>query len=224
MEQFQSRLGHRFSDPALLQRALRHRSAGKDNNERLEFLGDAILGYIIASHLHQRFPNASEGELSRLRAALVQQATLAGIARELRLGENLILGAGELKSGGANRDSILADALEALICALYLDAGMERCRACVQQWFGARLGEDRVLQTHKDAKTRLQEFLQAERQPLPVYEVREICGKDHQQEFVIACTIPGLGASFDGRGQSRKLAEQQAAQTALDRIRPGAGS
>jgi len=222
LDKLQSRLGHRFGDTALLQRALRHRSAGKDNNERLEFLGDAILGFIISHHLHQRFPQASEGELSRLRAALVQQATLAEIARELQLGAHLILGAGELKSGGASRDSILADALEALICALYLDAGMERCMDCVRQWFGVRLGEDKVMQPQKDAKTRLQELLQARRQPLPVYEVVEISGKDHQQVFVIACTLPALRESFRGSGHNRKLAEQLAAQAALDKL--GAGT
>jgi len=218
LDKLQSRLGHQFGDPVLLQRALRHRSAGKDNNERLEFLGDAILGFIISSHLHQCFPQASEGELSRLRAALVQQATLADIARELQLGAHLILGAGELKSGGATRDSILADALEALICAIYLDAGMERCMDCVRTWFGVRLGEDRVIQPQKDAKTRLQELLQARRQPLPVYEVLEIKGKDHQQVFVIACNIPIIGESFCGSGHNRKVAEQMAAQAALDRL------
>lgn len=218
MDNLQSRLGHRFGDTALLQRALRHRSAGKDNNERLEFLGDAILGFIISNHLHQCFPQASEGELSRLRAALVQQATLAEIARELQLGPHLILGAGELKSGGASRDSILADALEALICALYLDAGMERCMECVRQWFGAKLGVDKVMHPQKDAKTRLQELLQARRQPLPLYEVVEIGGKDHQQVFVIACTLPASGESFRGSGHNRKLAEQLAAHAALEKL------
>jgi ribonuclease-3 len=146
--------GYQFKDPDLLARALRHRSAGRDNNERLEFLGDAVLGFIVADFLCVSFPNATEGDLSRIRAALVQQATLAAIARELRLGDSLILGPGELKSGGAKRDSILADALEALICAIYLDGGLEQCRTLVQAWFEPRLAEHQRPEAGKDAKTR----------------------------------------------------------------------
>jgi ribonuclease III len=215
LDRFQSRLGYSFREPALLQRALRHRSAGKDNNERLEFLGDAVLGFVISSHLHKCLPEASEGELSRLRAELVQQNTLAGIARELQLGEFLILGPGEIRSGGAARDSILADALEALISALYLDGGLELCTALISRWFGGRLYAPDQLRPGKDAKTRLQELLQARHQSLPIYEVLTISGRDHQQLFTVACTVPGLGAALQGQGPNRKVAEQQAALEAL---------
>lgn len=207
--------GYRFKDPTLLARALRHRSAGRDNNERLEFLGDAILGFIVADFLSTEFPVASEGELSRIRAALVQQATLAAIARELRLGESLILGPGELKSGGAKRDSILADALEALICAIYVDGGLERCRELVQSWFQPRLAEHQRPDAGKDAKTRLQELMQARKLPLPAYEIHEISGKEHEQKFSVACRVALLDAPVLGTGSSRKLAEQNAAEAVL---------
>jgi ribonuclease III len=215
LDKLKTRLGYQFKDPALLTRALRHRSAGRENNERLEFLGDAVLGFIIADFLSTRFPVASEGELSRIRAALVQQATLAAIARELRLGDSLILGPGELKTGGANRDSILADALEALICALYLDAGMDACRELVQAWFAPRLTEHQQPEAGKDAKTRLQELMQARKLGLPVYEVKEITGKEHEQKFVVSCRVALLDAPVNGSGNSRKLAEQNAAEAAL---------
>ncbi|HEY0963381.1 MAG TPA: ribonuclease III [Pseudomonadales bacterium] len=207
--------GYQFKDPALLARALRHRSAGRDNNERLEFLGDAVLGFIVADYLSIQFPAASEGELSRIRAALVQQATLAAIARELRIGESLILGPGELKSGGAKRDSILADALEALICAIYLDGGLETCRAIVQSWFQPRLAEHQRPDAGKDAKTRLQELMQARKLGLPVYEIHEVSGKEHEQTFSVACRVALLDAPVLGTGSSRKLAEQNAADTVL---------
>jgi ribonuclease-3 len=210
-----TRLGYQFKDPALLARALRHRSAGRDNNERLEFLGDAVLGFIIADFLIERFPTAAEGELSRIRAALVQQATLASIARELKLGESLTLGPGELKTGGANRDSILADALEALISALYLDAGLDACRALVQSWFIPRLAEHQRPDAGKDAKTRLQEALQARRLALPVYEIQEVRGKEHEQVFVVGCRVALLDAPVSGTGHSRKIAEQNAAEAVL---------
>lgn len=214
MESLYYRLGYRFTDPLLLARALRHRSAGRDNNERLEFLGDAVLGFVIAEALFVRFPNAPEGDLSRVRASLVQQATLAAIARDLKLGEHLILGPGELKTGGGSRDSILADALEALISAIYLDGGMAVCSATVLRWLGPRL-VDLNEDAGKDAKTRLQEFLQAKRAPLPVYGVREITGEDHQQTFVVTCDVPLLKETLIGSGSSRKIAEQNAAQAAL---------
>lgn len=218
MEKLTARLGYQFRDPALLARALRHRSAGKDNNERLEFLGDAVLGFIIADMLSARFPSATEGELSRVRAALVQQATLAAIARDLHLGESLALGPGELKTGGANRDSILADALEALICALYFDAGMDRCRELVQSWFIPRLPAQQKPDSGKDAKTRLQELLQARKGALPVYEIQEISGKEHQQTFVVSCRVALLGEAVVGTGPSRKVAEQNAAEAVLARL------
>lgn len=207
--------GYRFKDSALLARALRHRSAGRDNNERLEFLGDAVLGFLVADFLCVQFPNAAEGELSRIRAALVQQATLAAIARDLRLGESLILGPGELKSGGAKRDSILADALEALICAIYLDGGLEQCRALVQAWFQPRLAEHQRPDAGKDAKTRLQELMQARKLALPVYEIHDVSGKEHEQTFTVACRVSPLATPVLGTGSSRKLAEQAAAEAML---------
>ncbi len=215
MDKIKTRLGYQFKDPALLARALRHRSAGRDNNEKLEFLGDAILGFIIADFLCEQRPTAAEGELSRLRAALVQQATLASIARDLQLGASLILGPGELKTGGANRDSILADALEALICAIYLDAGMDACRKLVQAWFMPRLAEQERPDAGKDAKTRLQEALQAKKLALPVYEIQEISGKEHEQMFVVSCRVSLLTAPVSGKGHSRKVAEQNAAEAVL---------
>lgn len=214
-DRFFKQIDYSFTDVDLLRLALSHCSAGRNNNERLEFLGDSILGFIIAEELYRRFPAASEGELSRQRAGLVQKGTLAGIARELGLGEFLILGSGELKSGGANRESILADALEALICALYLDAGLEVCRGKVVHWFGARLQGLDLEEPPKDAKTRLQEYLQARRQHLPAYEVREVSGKDHEQIFSVLCDVAGLDEPVTGYGSSRREAEQQAAEHAL---------
>jgi ribonuclease-3 len=218
LDNLEARLGYQFKDPALLARALRHRSAGKDNNERLEFLGDAVLGFVVADFLFAHYPSASEGELSRVRAALVQQATLAAIARELRLGESLALGPGELKTGGAKRESILADALEALISALYLDGGLEACRALVRRCFMPRLVALQQPDATKDAKTRLQELLQAKKLALPIYEVQEISGKEHQQHFVVTCRVALLGTPVSGTGHSRKVAEQNAAEAALSSL------
>ena len=209
------RLDHPFANHDLLKLALRHCSAGRDNNERLEFLGDAILGFIISEELYRRFPAAREGELSRLRADLVQKGTLAGIARELELGDYLTLGSGELKSGGAKRESILADALEAVISALYLAAGMEACRTRVLAWFAGRLSSLSLDTPPKDPKTRLQEYLQSRRQALPRYEVREVSGRDHEQVFAVRCAVAVLDQAITGHGSSRREAEQQAAREAL---------
>lgn len=213
--QLTGKLGHEFGDRNLLKLALSHCSAGKSNNERLEFLGDSILGFIIGEELYRRFPEAREGELSRLRAGLVQRSTLADIARELQLGEHLILGSGELKSGGANRESILSDALEAVICALYLDAGLELCRRLVLRWFAGRLDEIGMLSPPKDPKTRLQEYLQSRKLKLPHYEVTQISGKDHQQVFSVSCDVAVLGKPVTGLGGNRREAEQRAAELAL---------
>lgn len=215
MKALQARLAHQFADISLLQRALTHRSAGKQNNERLEFLGDAVLGLVVSQLLYQRFPGASEGELSRLRARLVQQATLAGLARHLRLGEHLILGQGERQSGGVDRDSILADAFEALLCALFIDGGLELCRDRVAQWMAPLLDQDVPTEPLKDAKTRLQEYLQARHQPLPAYSIVEVGGAGHQQEFRVTCEVSLLAGPAAGSGSSRKEAEQQAASVAL---------
>lgn len=213
-------IAYQFRDRTLLKLALSHRSSGKLNNERLEFLGDSILGFIVADTLCKRFPDASEGELSRLRAQLVKKSTLAEIARELKLGEALILGAGESKSGGAQRESILADALEALVSAIYLDAGMTPCCEEVLLWLDSRLAGleagDRL--PGKDAKTRLQEYLQAQKLPLPEYLLSDTSGKDHEQEFTVSCKIDLLETAVEGRGSSRRDAEQQAAAAILERL------
>lgn len=214
------KISHAFEDEALLKLALSHRSFGKVNNERLEFLGDSILDFIISEILYQRFPQASEGELSRLRAELVKKHTLADIARELSLGESLILGLGESKSGGAKRDSILADALEAVVSAIYLDAGIGACRDEVLAWFGSRISllesDDEI--SGKDAKTRLQEFLQSKKLTLPQYSVSELEGKDHEQQFTVSCKVDLFKKSFKGQGASRREAEQQAAGIILKEL------
>jgi ribonuclease-3 len=215
VEKLYSKIAYQFKNPALLAKALRHRSIGKDNNERLEFLGDAVLGLIVAEYLCKQFPDADEGDLSRIRASLVQQSTLAAIARELHLGDYLQLGQGELKTGGADRESILADAFEALVCALYLDAGLSVCAATIENWFAARLNVMDALTQVKDPKTRLQELLQALKAPLPVYAVIKVTGKDHLQNFVVSCTIKLLGQTVTGTGNNRRLAEQNAATAAL---------
>jgi ribonuclease-3 len=209
------KLQHEFKDPALFRQALTHCSAGKHNNERLEFLGDAVLGLTVSELLYERYPDASEGQLSRIRATLVQQSTLATIARSLRIGEVLVLGAGELKSGGANRDSILADALEALISALYLDGGLAVCRAHIALWFEPLLTELKPVEQGKDPKTTLQEIMQARKLALPVYSVIETRGKDHEQVFVVQCTVVLLQDPVKGTGVTRKVAEQQAAASVL---------
>lgn len=219
------RLGHRFREPALLLNALTHRSAGGRNNERLEFLGDAILGLVIAEALYLRYPEASEGELSRLRAALVRKQTLAELARDLDLGEHLRLGSGELKSGGYRRESILADALEAIFGAVYLDGGFAACTAVIQALYAARLAalpaEPLAV---KDFKTRLQEHLQARRLGLPDYAVVSVRGSAHDQVFEVECRLADLERRARGKGRSRRHAEQQAAQRMLELLGADAGS
>lgn len=210
------RLGHEFSDPALLAQALTHRSSAGDNNERLEFLGDSLVNFIIAEALYRKFPEAEEGQLSRLRAHLVRGATLAEIAAEFRLGNHLRLGSGELKSGGWRRESILADALEAVIGAIFLDAGVQACRCCVLTWYTSRLDELTLRRTVKDAKTRLQEHLQARQRSLPVYETVSVEGQAHAQRFTVSCTVETLAAPTFGEGGSRRQAEQCAAAKALE--------
>ncbi|MEW5756952.1 MAG: ribonuclease III [Pseudomonadota bacterium] len=210
------KLGYRFKDTTLLATALTHRSAGGLNNERLEFLGDAILNFLIAEYLYHRFPAYKEGQLSRLRASLVNGETLAELARDLELGEYLILGPGELKSGGFRRDSILADALEAVFGAVYLDGGMAPAKQIIMAVFAdvlERMSPDLVL---KDAKTRLQEYLQGRRLPLPEYELVSVEGESHDQHFVIRCRVSSIGhEEFLGEGSSRRKAEQAAAEAVL---------
>jgi ribonuclease-3 len=211
------KLPWRFRDPALAQLALTHRSIGKPNNERLEFLGDALLGAVIAEMLYDAHPKASEGELSRLRAQLVNGQALAELARELELGDELRLGPGELKSGGFRRDSILADAFEALIAAVYMDAGFDACRTVVQELFRERIAAMR--RSSKDAKTRLQEWLQARGLPLPNYELLGSEGDDHAKVFEVSCSIAEpLVLAAQSNASSRRAAEQDAAETVLARL------
>ena len=210
-------LNYRFRDPVLAQLALTHRSIGKPNNERLEFLGDALLGAVIAEMLYEVHPNASEGELSRLRAQLVNGQALALVARELELGDELKLGPGELKTGGFRRDSILADAFEALVAAVYLDSGFEACREVVRGLFAERIAALR--RSSKDAKTRLQEWLQAGGWPLPQYELTASHGEDHAKTFDVSCVISEpLPLQAEARGASRRAAEQDAAETVLNQL------
>lgn len=214
-----ARLQHAFERPELLRLALTHRSHSSDNNERLEFLGDALLNLIIAEALYRRFPELREGALSRLRATLVRGETLAEIAREFQLGQLLLLGAGEKRSGGEERESILADAMEAIVAAIYLDAGMDSAAAAVGAWYAGRLAKLNPAVTHKDAKTELQEFLQARRCALPNYIVIDVSGDQHRQRFEVQCEADGLLAPVTGKGASRRTAEQQAARAALQRLR-----
>ncbi|MAT92457.1 MAG: ribonuclease III [Halioglobus sp.] len=212
-------LNYSFSDRQLLDLALTHRSCGGKNNERLEFLGDSILNHLIAEALYRRFPRAREGELSRMRAALVRGATLAQVARELELGQYLRLGAGERKSGGFRRASILADALEAVLGAILLDSGVEACRRCVEQWFAGRLAEvEAAGSAGKDSKTRLQELLQGRSSPLPEYELVAVEGEDHDQRFRVACRVREPQLVAEGSGSSRRRAEQAAAGQALEML------
>jgi ribonuclease-3 len=211
------RLGYQFQNPDLLEQALTHRSASKQhNNERLEFLGDAQLSQVISRWLFERFPDASEGQLTRMRASLVRGQTLAELAREMQLGDELKLGAGELKSGGFRRESILADALEAIIGALLLDAGNQVCRERLLDWFAPRLAQVTPQGAHKDAKTRLQEWLQARQFSLPVYELVEVTGQPPKQVFQMVCRLEAQDRNFVAEGSSRRRAEQQAAEQALD--------
>ncbi|GAA0709121.1 ribonuclease III [Dokdonella soli] len=206
-------LGHRFVDPQLLERALTHRSAGHANNERMEFLGDALVNLFVAELVYERHPRADEGEMTRLRAALVNGAALAEIARAEEIGERLHLGPGELKSGGFRRDSILADAFEALVAAIYADAGWAVCRDLVRRLFAERVAAG--AHTPKDAKTRLQELLQAHNLPLPAYDLVGSSGEDHARIFDVTCRITDLSVCTDGSGSSRRAAEQAAAERAL---------
>lgn len=208
------KLGYRFRDEALLQLALTHRSAGRPNNERLEFLGDALVNLVVAEMLFDARPRASEGELSRLRAQLVSEPALAERARGLNLGDRLKLGSGELKSGGFRRDSILADAFEALAAAIHRDGGFEACRGWLRGVFDAPLAATGAPQ--KDAKTSLQEWLQGRGLPLPHYELMAEHGEEHARRFDVACIVAAPDAArFEGSGSSRRAAEQLAAETAL---------
>ncbi|HSG52124.1 MAG TPA: ribonuclease III [Rheinheimera sp.] len=212
-----ARLGYQFENIALLEQALTHRSCKGQHNERLEYLGDAVLSLVIAETLFANFPKAREGDLTRMRAALVKGVTLAEVAQELRLSEHLRLGPGELKSGGFRRESILADAVEAILGAIYLDTGMAACKERILFWFGSRISSITPGE-QKDSKTLLQEHLQGLRLALPVYDVIATTGEAHQQTFTVRCTIAGM-APFTATGSSRRKAEQDAAHMALEKIK-----
>ncbi|MEM9305094.1 MAG: ribonuclease III [Pseudomonadota bacterium] len=211
-------LAERFRDPRLLDQALTHRSAGNRNNERLEFLGDGILNFVIAAELFARRPEADEGDLSRLRATLVRKETLAEVARELGLGDALKLGQGEMRSGGFRRASILADALEAVLGALYIDSGFDGCADVIRDWFAKRLDHLPAAAALKDAKTRLQEYLQARQIPLPEYDLDRTEGADHARIFHVVVRIPDRGIELAASGSSRRKAEQAAAALALEAV------
>ncbi|HZX81004.1 MAG TPA: ribonuclease III [Lysobacter sp.] len=213
--------GHRFRRPELLEQALRHRSAGTPHNERLEFLGDALVNLFMAEALYAQWPKVDEGALTRARAELVRESSLARIARDLDLGARLTLGPGEMKSGGHRRDSILADAVEALVAAIYLDSDFETCRAAVLPWFEAAMAAlPPPNKVGKDAKTRLQEWLQGRQKPLPVYALLSEDGEEHARTFRVSCTLAQPAMVTEGEGSSRRAAEQAAAEAALARIEP----
>ena len=210
-----ARLGYEPRDRALFVLALTHRSAEGPNNERLEFLGDSVLNLLLSERLYREFPTAPEGDLSRLRARLVSEEPLAEIAQFMNLGELLLLGSGELKTGGFRRQSILADAFEALCGALYLDGGLETVRTLIGPMFEARITTLPEPASLKDAKTRLQEYLQANGRALPLYTVKNTSGEPHAQTFVVSVSIPHASLETLGEGPSRRRAEQVAAQAAL---------
>ena len=212
-----ARLDYVFGNAALREQALSHRSIGAHNNERLEFLGDGLVNLLVAELLYEVFPRADEGELTRLRARLVSEPALAAVARDLDLGHHLHLGPGELKSGGFRRDSILADALEALIAAIYLDGGWQSCREIVRRLIAPRIADAAQAQD-KDPKTRLQEWLQARGLPLPEYELVGSSGADHAKVFAVNCSIAAFDLHCAGHGSSRRAAEQAAAADALARV------
>ncbi len=215
---FSRHLRYSFREPALLRQALTHRSSGPVHNERLEFVGDAVLNCVVGLALYERFPGLPEGDLSRLRAALVKQETLARVAERLEIGAAIALGEGELKSGGPRRPSIMADALEAVFGAVFLDAGFDAARAVIVDAYAELLANADPLVLGKDAKTRLQEWLQARRMPLPEYVVTATSGEAHLQQFSVECRIAALGIVSAGVGASRRVAEQAAAEAAMQAL------
>ena len=219
LDALQRRIGHRFSDSRLLVRALTHRSFGTDHNERLEFLGDAVLGLAISGLLFERFAGSDEGDLTRVRAHLVREDSLHRVALQLGLPDVLSLGEGEARGGGAQRPSILADALEALLGATFLDGGFDAARALVEGLFGEVIQNTDVASWTKDAKTELQEWLQARRLPVPSYSIRATRGQAHAQTFEVECAVPALNLTESGEGRSRRVAEQDAARRMLDMLK-----
>ena len=213
------RLGYEFKNQGLLTQALTHRSASAKNNERFEFLGDSLLSIVISHALFKQFPEESEGQLSRLRAYLVNGEMLALIATELKLGDFLHLGQGELKSGGFRRASILADALEAIFAAIFLDSGFDACQTIILKRYETRLNDPQLQNNLKDCKTQLQEHLQANKYPLPQYTLIEITGEEHEQVFHITCEVPALKLMSKGQSETRRKAEQIAAKALLDMLK-----
>ena len=219
LDLLQQRLGHRFANAELLARALTHRSYGADHNERLEFLGDAVLSLAISSLLFDRFAGSDEGDLTRVRAHLVREETLHRVALQIGLPDVLSLSDGEARGGGAQRASILADALEAVIGAAFLDGGFDAARLMVQRLFGETIQSTDVGNWAKDAKTELQEWLQARRLPVPTYRISATRGQAHAQTFDVECSVPALGLVESGEGRSRRIAEQEAARRMLDALK-----
>lgn len=218
-QRLEERIGYRFNDQRQLQLALTHRSHGATNNERLEFLGDSILNFVIGEFLFNKFPEAREGQMSRLRSQLVKGETLAELAQEFALGECLILGEGELKSGGRSRDSILADSVEAIIGAIYLESGIQIVTERILTWYGERLAAISLEITAKDAKSRLQEYLQSQQQPLPEYRVVEVGGEGHAQVFTIECHVTLSKLPTRAIASSRREAEKKAASAMLQKLK-----
>ncbi|CAJ0992266.1 ribonuclease III [Pantoea sp. Nvir] len=220
INKLQYKLRYTFIHPELLQQVLTHRSSSSNHNERLEFLGDSILSYVIANSLYHRFPCVDEGDMSRMRATLVRGDTLAEMAREFDLGKCLRLGPGELKNGGFRRESILADTIEALIGGIFLDSNIQTVEKLILNWYQTRLDQIRPGDKQKDPKTRLQEYLQGRHLPLPSYLVVQVRGESHDQEFTIHCQVSGMVDPVVGIGSSRRKAEQAAAEQALIHLSP----
>ena len=219
LEGLQRRLGHRFTQSRLLTRALTHRSFGADHNERLEFLGDAVLNLTVSTLLFERFSGSDEGDLTRVRAHLVREDSLHRVALSLGLPEVLRMSDGEMRGGGALRPSILADAVEALIGAIFLDGGFEPAQAAVRRLFGEVIDATEADAWSKDAKTELQEWLQARKLPVPAYRIVATRGEKHAQTFDVECAVAALGLAERGEGRSRRTAEQEAARRLLEQLK-----
>lgn len=218
IKMIQNKIGYTFKKYELLLQALTHRSASSKHNERLEFLGDSILNYVITKALYQRFSNINEGNMSRMRATLVRGNTLVEIAQYFDLGKYLLLGPGEIKSGGCNRESILANTVEALIGSVFIDSDIQIVERLILNWYSIRLDKISPGDKQKDSKTRLQEYLQANHLPLPKYKVVHVCGDTHNQEFTIHCQVSGITQPIVGNGLSRRKAEQVAAEKAIKQL------
>ncbi|MDG6773186.1 ribonuclease III [Thiomicrorhabdus sp. ZW0627] len=218
LKQLSKKLGYEFNDIQFLQNALTHRSMGAKNNERLEFLGDSLVNFMIADVLFHQFTKLPEGDMSRVRAHLVKGDTLALIGKEYNLSEYLVLGPGELKSGGFRRNSIIADSVEAIIAAVYEDGGLDACRELVNRFYEKRLQELDPKKIGKDPKTRLQEWLQSRQEPLPEYSIISVNGAAHAQDFTVSCYVAKLNTKFEATASSRRKAEQKAAENALEAL------